>query len=248
MMAWFDVWPSAAIVLAPLFLADGVRHGARGRAVPLRRERPLPRRPVRDPVRDADLAVPLRRRLRDQRASREVAVAARAQPDDGRHQPGSSGASSAPAPPELGEDAGQRRRDRRRSSSSGSGTSVAPSPASRTRSDAPSRSRPRASRRATASASCRARTERFATRLRPRRSAIVRREHGAHFEEIWALRDVSFEVRRGPGARRHRPERRRQVDAAQDPHPDHDADERAAPRSAGASGACSRSAPASTPS
>ncbi len=60
MMAWFTVWPSPAIVLAPLFLAHGARDGARRRALPLRRQRPLPRRPVRDPVPDPDLDVPLR--------------------------------------------------------------------------------------------------------------------------------------------------------------------------------------------
>ena len=37
----------------------------------------------------------------------------------------------------------------------------------------------------------------------------VQREHGAHYEEIWALRDVSFEVPEGAGARHRRPERRR---------------------------------------
>ena len=41
---------------------------------------------------------------------------------------------------------------------------------------------------------------------------------------FWALRDVSFEVRAGRGARRHRPQRRGQEHAAQDPLPHHRAD------------------------
>ena len=50
MMVWFTIWPSVAIVLAPLVPLDGARDRARRRPLPLRGERPLPRRPVRDPV------------------------------------------------------------------------------------------------------------------------------------------------------------------------------------------------------
>ena len=44
---------------------------------------------------------------------------------------------------------------------------------------------------------------------------------------LWALRDVSFEVAAGRGRRHHRPQRRGQEHAAQDPLPDHRADGRA---------------------
>ncbi len=64
----------------------GARHGARRRALPLGRQRALPRRAVRDPVRPPALALRLRRRVRDQRAARAVAVAPRTQPDDCGHQ------------------------------------------------------------------------------------------------------------------------------------------------------------------
>ena len=51
---------------------------------------------------------------------------------------------------------------------------------------------------------------------------------------------------RGSGARRHRPQRRREVDAAEDPHEDRRRRPPGAPRSAAASAACSRSGRAST--
>ena len=53
---------------------------------------------------------------------------------------------------------------------------------------------------------------------------LTRQEHRHEAEEIWALEDVCFEVAAGRGARGHRTERRREVDAAQDPDADHDAD------------------------
>ena len=46
---------------------------------------------------------------------------------------------------------------------------------------------------------------------------------------LWALKDASFEVKAGRGGRHHRPQRRRQVDAAEDPQPDHRADRRPRP-------------------
>ena len=47
-------------------------------------------------------------------------------------------------------------------------------------------------------------------------------------DDFWALRDVSFDVATRGGRRHHRPERRRQEHAAQDPEPDHRADRPAA--------------------
>ena len=75
---------------------------------------------------------------------------------------------------------------------------------------------------------------------------LTGREHRHHHEEIWALEDVSFDLEEGEAlgiigrngasrrcSRSSRGSRRRPAGA---------------PRSAGASGACSRSAPACTPS
>ena len=144
----------------------------------------------------ADLAVPLGGRVRDRRAAGEVAVAARAESDDRRHQRLPVGRARN-GPPELGKTVVSVAATRRSSSSSASGTSGAPSRASRTRSDERRDRRPKASRSATGSASCTARTGRCATRSRPPRRAGSHREHRPHYEEIWALRDVSFEVREG---------------------------------------------------
>ncbi len=77
---------------------------------------------------------------------------------------------------------------------------------------------------------------------------LTRKEHRREAQEIWALRGRLVRGRRGRGARRDRPQRRRQVDAAQGADPDHRRRRRGASRSVAASAACSRSAPASTPS
>ena len=70
----------------------------------------------------------------------------------------------------------------------------------------------------------------------------------ATVEDFWALRDVSFEVKHGEVARHHRPQRRRQIDAAQNPLAHHQAHLTAKFVCAAASAACSKSAPVSTPS
>ena len=146
------------------------------------------------------------------------------------------------------QDARQRRRGASRSSSSASGTSGAPSRASRTRSDGDRDHASRASRSGTASASCRARygtlRDSLAGRGAPRRASRARH----HYEEIWALRDVSFDVAEGRGARHRRAQRRRQVDAAARSSRGSRRRRGAAPRSADASAACSRSGRASIPS
>ena len=113
------------------------------------------------------------------------------------------------------------------SSSSVSECSARRSRASRTRSDGRSRSRRRASRSGTGSVSSRPPTERSGSRSCTPAGFSPGKEHKLETQELWALDDVSFDVPGGRGARRHRPERRRQVDAAQGAHADHHADERA---------------------
>ena len=76
------------------------------------------------------------------------------------------------------------------------------------------------------------------------RARLRGRERAA---DVWALRDVSFTVEPGSGARARRPQRLRQEHAAPHHRRDHQADRPAAWTSAGASARCSSSAPASTP-
>ena len=52
----------------------------------------------------------------------------------------------------------------------------------------------------------------------------LRRKTRSPSEAFWALKDVSFEVTAGEVLGHHRPQRRRQEHAAQDPLPDHGAD------------------------
>ena len=95
------------------------------------------------------------------------------------------------------QDARQRRGDGRHLRRRASGSSAARSPGSRTRSDG-DRDHRRGSLEAVPD-------RRAAERVRdPSRLAhraalaeLVRREHRPHYEEIWALRDVSFEVQEG---------------------------------------------------
>ena len=222
MMVWFQVWPIWAIVLAPAFLflalvtALGV--GLFLSAVDVR-------------YRDVPYAIPFILQLwlfvsgggvRDQRAPGALAVAPLAEPDDGGDQ-------RLPVGPSRHAGAGRARRwsasvPLSRSSSSGSGTSAAPSPGSRTRSDGDGDQRRRVSRSGTGSASTRAATARCATRSPRRARRLVERVSTTTTTEIWALRDVSFDVRDGRGARHHRAQRRRQDHAAQDPDAHHGAD------------------------
>ena len=124
------------------------------------------------------------------------------------------------------QDAREHRGDCRRSSSSGSGTSGAPSRASPTRSDDASRSSAEGLSKRYRIGELHSAYGTLRDSLALRRGGRVRREHRA------ALRGdlgASRRLVRGPGRRgprRDRPQRRRQVDAAQDPDPDHDADER----------------------
>ena len=150
--------------------------------------------------------------------------------------------------PQLGPDGGERRRRDPALRRAASPSSAASSRASRTRSDgARDRSagalealphRPDAGR--VRDAARLALAHRRSARRPRRRAATAAGDLGA------ARRELQRPRRRG--ARRDRAQRRRQVDAAQDPDADHDADDRAARSSAAASAACSRSAPASTPS
>ena len=70
---------------------------------------------------------------------------------------------------------------------------------------------------------------------------------GDEVEEFWALKDVSFEVKRRRGHRHHRPQRRRQEHAAQNPSAASPSRPRGVSSSGAASRACSKSAPAFIP-
>ena len=60
-----------------------------------------------------------------------------------------------------------------------------------------------------------------------RRSVAAEPGSGRHgTEDFWALKDVDFEVQPGEVRRHHRPQRRRQIDAAEDPVAHHQADDR----------------------
>ena len=85
--------------------------------------------------------------------------------------------------------------------------------------------RPKGSRSATASASSRARTARCATRSSAATRRVLRaRSPAVTTKTIWALRDVSFDVPEGEVLGVIGQERRRQVDAAEDPDANHDTD------------------------
>ena len=226
--------------LDPARGGDGARHQPAAR----RRQRPLPGRPLHDPRVPPGPAAPLGRDVRRRPDPREVAVDPLVQPDDLRDRGLALGrARRQPAQPGPG-----RRRRRRRAaccSSSGSPRSARRNRASRTRSDVdrdrgrlaleevPPRRVPGGLRDAPRDA-------------RPRRATA--HAAGAPSPGLGGLGAPRRLVRgsRGPGARHHRPQRRRQVDAAQDPHADRVRRPRDGPRSAAASAACSRSGRAST--
>ena len=113
---------------------------------------------------------------------------------------------------------------------------------------AASRSRSKGSSSATASASCQAAYGTLRDSLAHARRRLRRPRAQARLRGDLGARGRLVRGRRGRGARHHRPQRRRQVDAAQAPVADHRRRRRAGRRSAAASAACSRSAPASTPS
>ena len=82
----------------------------------------------------------------------------------------------------------------------------------------------------------------------PARLLRRRRRSDEGDDVLWALRDVSFDVQPGRGRRHHRPQRRRQEHAAEDPLAHHRADARHGRDPRPRRLACWRSAPASTPS
>ena len=66
--------------------------------------------------------------------------------------------------------------------------------------------------------------------LAEKAKALFQRRNGdaaRRQEEFWALKDVSFEIKAGRGGGHHRPQRRGQVHAAENPEPHHRADHRA---------------------
>ena len=67
-------------------------------------------------------------------------------------------------------------------------------------------------------------------------------------DDLWALRDVSFDVQRGRSGRACRAQRRGEDHAAENPLANHDARRLAVPKFTAASAACSKSAPVFIPS
>ena len=80
------------------------------------------------------------------------------------------------------------------------------------------------------------------------RSISAQRRRRRSIDYLWALRDVSFDVRARRGGRADRTERRRKDNTPEDSLAHHAPDGRTMPKSAGAWEACSKSAPVFIPS
>ena len=135
-------------------------------------------------------------RLSDRFAPAEVAVGARVQSDERGDHGLSLGADRDAA---SGHRPVPRRASHRRSSSSSSGscTSAAPSPSSRTRSSHVSGDRSRESFQALPDRRAATWLRDAARHASPRCGRRIRQTGHHHHEEIWALKDVSFDVAQG---------------------------------------------------
>ena len=196
MMVWFTIWPSLALVLAPLFLLMGGVDCARGRSLSVRHQRPVSRRPVRDSVPHPDLALLLRCRLRDQRTAREVAVGARAEPDDGRDQRLPVGGRQ--------HGASESRPDRRQRGGDGRDLRRRPLVLPPLRAEVRGHDLMAAIAVSVENLSKLYRIGELQSAYGTLRDSmagagrrIVHRDHRPHYEEIWAVKDVSFELREG---------------------------------------------------
>ena len=240
----------------------GVRRGARHRALArCRAQRSLPRRALCRAVPRAVLALRHAGRVSGDTPAGALARGLRAQPHGRRGRRlslGAPGREDTTGTDDRRSHGGRGPHSHWRASSTSGGWSAR----SRTSSEHEVRRRrsvPPDSESGTSSAKRPPRTP-FATRS-PRRSrggrrasrasattSRRRRDDGDDANTLWALRDVSFEVASGASARHHRPQRRRQEHAAQDPLPDHRADDGPGAHRTAASDRCSRWAPASIPS
>ena len=200
---------------------------ARGRLVARRAERQVPRRALRRPVPAPALALREPGRLLVRRAAstsrRRRSTTSTRWPASSRASAGRCSAACRPSVVHVALSTVSGARRARRPGSSTSGALSAPSRTSSDLTRIEVRDLAQAYRLGERDVLHGTLREAIAGAARARRStarAAARRDR----ETLWALDDVSLRRRARRGARHHRPERRRQDHAAEDPLPDHRAD------------------------